>query len=109
MTERCRNYVWEGYHSHQCARDATVERDGKAYCWQHDPEYVAKKDAERNAQWKRKWALDKKKRDEASRMRGLRKASSEMLGMFIKEIDVLTPAKLRAVRRVRHILGGYDD
>ena len=25
---------------HPCMRSATVERDGKRYCWQHDPERV---------------------------------------------------------------------
>jgi len=34
----------------------------------------------------------------------LRKASSLMLSMFIKEIKVLTPAKLKAIRRMRNLL-----
>jgi len=38
-------------------------------------------------------------------LKGLRKASSLMLGMFIKEIDVMTPEKQRAIRRVRSLLG----
>jgi len=38
-------------------------------------------------------------------LKGLRKASSALLGMYIKEIDVLTPEKLRAIRRVRSLLG----
>lgn len=35
---------------------------------------------------------------------GLRKGSSEMLAMYIKEIDILTPEKLRVIRRVRNSL-----
>jgi len=47
----------------------------------------------------------KKIKHQEGDLKGLRKASSSMMGMFIKEIDVLTPEKLRAVRRVRSLLG----
>ena len=35
---------------------------------------------------------------------GLRRASSDMLSSYIKEIDVLTPEKLRTIRKVRQLL-----
>jgi len=40
------------------------------------------------------------------KFKGLSKASSELLSMFIKEINILTPEKLRAIRRIRSILEG---
>ena len=34
-----------------CSRNATVERDGKWYCWQHDPERVKTDKKRRRAKW----------------------------------------------------------
>lgn len=54
---KCSEKVPEGGRSvsfYPCQRPATVQRDGKWYCWQHDPEYVAKKTAERRAGWQAK-------------------------------------------------------
>jgi len=36
--------------------------------------------------------------------KGLRKSGDVLLRMFIKEIDILTPDKLRAIRRMRSLL-----
>jgi len=38
-----------------CQRPGTVERGGKWYCWQHDPDAVKKRDAARTAERERKW------------------------------------------------------
>lgn len=37
--------------SYRCQRRATVERDGKRYCWQHDPERVRADREQRHARW----------------------------------------------------------
>ena len=46
MKEQCCEKVWQGYRWGKCTRTATVEHDGLWYCWQHAPEYVAKKKLE---------------------------------------------------------------
>ena len=40
-SERCKEKVWEGFHSHRCLRKAV--KDG--YCTQHHPDSVAKRRA----------------------------------------------------------------
>ncbi len=52
--ERCGWRVWEGDHTCQCSRNGTVQREGKWYCWQHDPEAKKKRDAEKRANWDKK-------------------------------------------------------
>ena len=59
MSERCSKIVpGAGWYRHDCSRKATVERDGKWWCWQHDPEYVA----EKRRKEEEKWEVDSKKR-----------------------------------------------
>ena len=36
---------------HPCMRSATVERDGKWFCWQHDPERVKAEAIKRMTAW----------------------------------------------------------
>lgn len=42
--------------SYQCQRPATIERNGRWYCWQHDPEYIEKKEQEKRKKWEMKQA-----------------------------------------------------
>ena len=42
----------------QCARNASVERDGKSYCWQHDPERVAAEKAKSKKRWDAEFEAD---------------------------------------------------
>lgn len=37
-----------------CQRSATIQRDGKWYCWQHDPERVKAEAKKRHADWEAK-------------------------------------------------------
>ena len=62
---------------HPCKRPATVERDGKWYCWQHDPEYVKAKEKKRRAEW------DTKMEREAAKYRHI--ARNARLGKLITE------------------------
>lgn len=50
--DRCQKQVWDRdshWGSYQCSRRGVVERDGKLYCKQHDPEAVKARQAERDA------------------------------------------------------------
>jgi len=48
------NTPWAAFNQYQCTRRAVVERNGKAYCKRHDPEYIKQKVAEREAKRKAK-------------------------------------------------------
>lgn len=37
--------------AYPCSRQGTVERDGKWYCWQHDPERMKADKEKRHAKW----------------------------------------------------------
>ena len=53
-----KKWVWAVTGSHRCFRNATVERDGKWWCWQHDPERVKIDREKRRAGWQAK--MDRK-------------------------------------------------
>lgn len=47
---KCVGKVWGGGwggRTYKCSRNATIEHGGKWFCWQHDPQRVAKEAAER--------------------------------------------------------------
>ena len=53
----CSGKIWGDYRAvsgrvYACSRPATVKRDGKWYCWQHDPERVKVDAKKRRAGWK---------------------------------------------------------
>ena len=50
---RCCAEVWPsgGYHPGSCERTASVTRDGRHYCKQHDPVAVKARDDARSAKW----------------------------------------------------------
>ena len=64
-TKCCGETRGDGWHRGRCSRAGVVERAGKFYCRQHDPEAVALRRAEREAEWDRKWAEQKAARDAA--------------------------------------------
>jgi|TARA_R100000049_G_C1928320_1_gene72462 hypothetical protein len=51
---QCAKAVWHPVgswgHSAGCTRNATIERNGKWWCWQHDPEAVKKRREKRDAE-----------------------------------------------------------
>jgi hypothetical protein len=77
---RYKNHSWNEY---ACSRTATVEKDGKWYCWQHNPEYEAKKNKELREKWDRE-AAERTKRwaDEAERKRLLDESGVARLDVF---------------------------
>jgi hypothetical protein len=83
--------VFSGWRDHGCSRKAAVERDGKGYCRQHDPEAVKAREAERNEEWAKrnrvstaKWALDS--------------ARDDLLATVRAADPALLPAGLRSAR-----------
>lgn len=48
----CKSIFYSGhFSSFLCSRSGKVQHEGKWYCTIHDPERVARKDAERQARW----------------------------------------------------------
>ena len=80
----CSERVYSGdrWRPKQCTKPVTVERDGQSYCTIHDPERVARKNAERQAAWQERWAAQ----STADRVRG---AAPRMLAALkaLVEID----------------------
>lgn len=71
MTRRnCAGSVHDGWRFNNCSRAGSVERDGKWWCKQHDPDAVkARKDA-RHAKWQAHWDEMglRRKQEEADRL-----------------------------------------
>lgn len=69
IEERCVAEVWrhEGlWSSHsRCQRRGTVEREGKLYCRQHDPEAVKQRNAERVERYHSRYEADQQRLAEA--------------------------------------------
>lgn len=61
---QCSQDVWgyTGFYYYKCSRGATVERNGKFYCTQHDPVRRAEKRQARNRQWKEAWDREQEAR-----------------------------------------------
>jgi uncharacterized Zn finger protein (UPF0148 family) len=51
---KCSEPVWDGWHSRHCTRPGVIERDGKLYCKQHDPEAVKARQEAANAKYRKK-------------------------------------------------------
>lgn len=50
----CSKDVWHKTGFYHCQRPATIECDGKWYCWQHDPERVKAEAKKHRADWEAK-------------------------------------------------------
>jgi hypothetical protein len=58
MSAMCSVQLFDNYRYRPCSRRASVQRDGVAYCKQHDPEAAKAKKVERDAAWSAKWAAE---------------------------------------------------
>ena len=49
----CAETVWDNLRleKYPCSRGGTIERESKYWCYQHDPEAVAKRQASQRAKW----------------------------------------------------------
>jgi hypothetical protein len=52
-TQGCAETVWDNLNlsKYPCSRTGTIRRDTDWFCWQHSPEAVEKRRAERQARW----------------------------------------------------------
>lgn len=60
--KRCAKTVHRGHNAwygYPCKFPAIIERNGKWWCKRHDPDNVAKKNAERSDKWKAQWEAEK--------------------------------------------------
>lgn len=79
---------------HQCSRTAKIERDGKHYCAQHDPEAVKQRDTTQRAKWEKEWA-------EARAKRKLEKAAPAMLEA-LKELYAMASRPVASCSNMGH-------
>lgn len=105
-TEWCSQRVF-GYREvagHQCSRKGTVERHGKLWCKQHDPEAVAARKAERKAKWdaeaEAKDAAHRAARDLAQRLGAGKPDYSWYTGTFTGGIVLTAEEAERLIERV---------
>ena len=82
----CAATVWQSYGMKgrlaTCSRSASIVRDGKHYCKQHDPEAVEAKRRARSAAWDAEWA-------EKSRVSRLNAAAPDLLALAYQYRDDL--------------------
>lgn len=81
-----------------CERRPTVERNGKWYCWQHDPDRLAEQAKERRDAWRAKM----QKEDDAFAARRSRRDLEARAG--IKDLTDAELEKLAALGGVRNLL-----
>ena len=62
----CSKTIWRRFTSHPCTRTATVERKGKPYCTQHDPERVAIERAKKVRISEERWQREKRFHERAA-------------------------------------------
>lgn len=58
----CSEHIFSQWGDHRCSKPVTVQREGKLYCTIHDPERIAQKQAERDAEWQTERLADAQKR-----------------------------------------------
>ncbi len=70
MKRPCAGRVYEGrvMSSFGCSSPATRERDGKWWCFHHDPIAIEKKRKARNEKWEREQEENDKKQDIADKL-----------------------------------------
>lgn len=103
----CSGKIWGAYRDvsgrvYRCSRPATVERDGKWYCWQHDPERV-KTDKER----RRAAARAELDRHHAIFARNARNA--RLAELVMPELAELLERLADYARQAAHAAKGYPD
>ena len=65
--EVCGEGQWGVFHPYRCSRKATVEREGKQYCKQHDPVAIEAGHKTRSAKREAKWAAEEKAEKDTDR------------------------------------------
>ena len=75
---QCEARVLDGWHSRQCSKNATVERDGKHYCAIHDPVRIKEKNEALRVKWK--------KEDEIKEYKFLANAYCKSKGLSLNDL-----------------------
>ena len=81
-----KKWVWAVTGSHRCFRPATVERDGKWWCWQHDPERVKADREKRRAGWQAKMDREDAKYERTARNARLGALVTPELAMLLEDV-----------------------
>lgn len=88
---KCSKRVPEGGRSlsfYPCQRPATIERDSKWYCWQHDPERVEADRKKRRAGWEAKMNRETAKYERCARNARLGALATEEMAALLKRLAV---------------------
>ena len=85
MPDRCSETVYPktrfgAFHGHRCYRMAILEREGKPYCKQHDPEAVKERERKSTEQWKAKHESRTVPFRELTRLREIERLAGELAG-----------------------------
>lgn len=119
MTTRhkCAGKTWSDI-GHQrvyrCSRNATIERDGKWYCWQHDPIRVEADKQKRRARWDARHDREAAKWERRTRNAKLAALASEETAALLERLarDVSDRCKSDipcvTARYERNAKGGYE-
>ena len=85
----CAETVWDNLRleKYPCSRGGTIERESKYWCYQHDPEAVAKRQASQRA----KWGEENRQRAEANR-----RLAAERLAVGFLSTDALEAGIVKA-------------
>lgn len=108
---QCCVEVWHNFSHSLCSRNATVKRNGKWYCKQHDPVVKEAKDAARRAKWAEESKISHEKfRRQKACLTACEGISTEALeaGVVKKMLDTLRcvtgdVGRLQAVVEYEHV------
>ncbi|KKK70398.1 hypothetical protein LCGC14_2924370 [marine sediment metagenome] len=85
-------------HSYPCTRTATVERNKKRYCWQHDPERIGREEVKRQEKYEAEC-----EQEGASRRRAAAIAEyHEAVGELLADLDARVAMKAPLAPRMAH-------
>jgi len=102
----CSEQVWSsGYWGHRpCTRNGVVERDGKWYCRQHDPEAVKRRSEERTArEWEKTragWAKAEAQDNRKALVRQRSCEAIEALSQLVNRVDDEMPGVWIGLKRL---------
>ncbi len=79
MKEKCSEHVATATPqiSVSCTRKVSAHRNGKAYCWQHDPDRVKRLDEERRVKWQVEWEIRRQAEKEKYQLQEVKDACYE--------------------------------
>lgn len=103
----CSGKIWGAYRDvsgrvYKCHRNATVERNGKWYCWQHDPERV-------EADKKKRRADSDAKMDRRSAMYDRRARNAKLAPLVTPGLADLLERLADYARQAAKAAKGYPD